>query len=151
MSNDPINRLPPPPPPDPLRTTSVDAVQPAKREPKDEQPAEDDAPQDDKKHSDPEDQLVISGDVPDALQDGLEHPDNPDAFQISLNAVQDLLEQHRNDYSPADFTHLNNQVAFLQTHSIISIFWPPSMTLHQAIDRACTYIAQHEPPPSDTP
>lgn len=145
MSNDPINRLPPPPPPDPLRTASIDAVQPTKREPKDEGKPNDDAPDADTKHADPEDEIVISADVPNALQDGLDHPDNPDAFQISLIAVQDLLEQHRADYSIADMTHLNSQLAFLQTHAIVSLFWPPSMTLREAIDQACNAMAGDMP------
>ena len=151
MSGDtPITRLPPPPPLDPLRTASIDAVQAAKREHKDEGQA-DDEPAKGEMPAEPEDQIDISGSVPDALQDGLEHPDKPDAFMISLDAVQDLLDQHRADYAVADFGHLQGQLAFLQTHAVPAMFWPPSVTLQQAIDQACHALAQTVPllPPAD--
>ncbi len=114
------------------------AATPVIRREKDREQKPDDSPPDEQKPAEPQDEIVISSDGP----TGFDDPDQADNYHMTLAAIYDLLDHHRTTYPLQDFSLLQDQLAFLQSHRVDSVYWPPSLTLQDAIHTACTDLTE---------
>lgn len=136
MSSDSINRVPPAGS-DPLRTPATTGVPAIKRQ-HDQKQRDKDSPDPENPPQDPEDHLDLS--IAPPVTDDDSDADNPDRFWMPLSDVRDLLSQHEQHYPPTEFARLQAQLAFLDTHKVPSVYWPPHIPLQEAITRACQTV-----------
>lgn len=130
--NDTINRVPPPPPPhDTMRTTAPNATNIVKRE--ENQPQKDDKPPRPRKDNEPEDTVDVSGGVVPQIE---ELDNGTDQFWISLDMVEDLLQQHQHIYAPTEYQQLQAHLTYLKGQRVERLYWPPDINFATALTQA---------------
>ena len=139
MCSDSINRIPPTAL-DTLRSAPTPTTPIIKRDQGSGGQYHGEPRKDDDTPHDPEDLVELSSPVPE-IDENSDDVNNPDRFWAPLSAVQDLLHQHKNDYPPTEWARLSDQLAFLESHGVPSLYWPPHIPLQDAITRACQTVS----------
>lgn len=140
--NDTINRVPPPPSPqDTMRTAAPNAANIVKRE--DNQPQKEDKPPRPRKDNEPEDTVDVSGGIVPEIE---ELDNGTDQFWISLDMVDDLLQQHQHIYPPTEYQQLQAHLAYLKNQKIERLYWPPDINFATALTQAALPTEEEQDP-----